>query len=244
MSKFNDADDPQRRKLIQALSLGVFSSTIPLSNTHAWNLFGNTPKKLPQGKSIYRLEGDVSVNGNQANLNSMIKPGDKIVTGEDSEVIFAVGGHSMILRSDTELILEGQQDNSDSWFINGLRLITGKILSVSRNTPMQLKTSPATIGIRGTGWYAEADPEKTYFCTCYGTTDISANKDNEKLTVSAKHHDQPIYILGENEKGKSIRKAPFINHTDQELMLIETLVGRTPPFVFPKDDYSGPRRDY
>ena len=44
--------------------------------------------------------------------------------------------------------------------------------------------------------------------------------------------------------GKKIRNAPFINHTDQELMLIETLVGRTPPFVFPKSDYSGPRRNY
>ena len=36
----------------------------------------------------------------------------------------------------------------------------------------------------------------------------------------------------------------FINHTDQELMLIETLVGRTPPFVFPMDIYNAPRRDY
>jgi len=27
-------------------------------------------------------------------------------------------------------------------------------------------------------------------------------------------------------------------------MLIETLVGRTPPFVFPKDDYKAPRRQY
>ena len=28
------------------------------------------------------------------------------------------------------------------------------------------------------------------------------------------------------------------------LMLIETLVGRPPPFVFPQSDYSGPRRSY
>jgi len=27
-------------------------------------------------------------------------------------------------------------------------------------------------------------------------------------------------------------------------MLVETLVGRKPPFIFPKDDYGGPRRDY
>jgi hypothetical protein len=35
-----------------------------------------------------------------------------------------------------------------------------------------------------------------------------------------------------------------MNHTDQELMLIETLVGRTTPFVFSGTQYSAPRREY
>ena len=51
-------------------------------------------------------------------------------------------------------------------------------------------------------------------------------------------------MLANEPKGRNIRNAPFINHTDQELMLIETLVGREPPFVFPKSDYQGPRRNY
>jgi hypothetical protein len=101
------------------------------------------------------------------------------------------------------------------------------------------------MGIRGTGWYAESDPDQTYFCTCYGTTDVSASNDpDSRETVVSRHHDKPLYILADAERGKSIRDAPFKNHTDQELMLIEALVGRTPPFTFPKDDYSGPRRDY
>jgi hypothetical protein len=58
------------------------------------------------------------------------------------------------------------------------------------------------------------------------------------------HHDKPLYILANQPKGQNIRAAGFINHTDQELMLIEALVGRTPPFVFPKSDYTGPRRNY
>jgi hypothetical protein len=62
--------------------------------------------------------------------------------------------------------------------------------------------------------------------------------------VTSKHHDEPVYILAKPKDGKTIRKAPFINHTDQELMLIETLVGRSPPFVFPSEDYGGPRKDY
>ena len=125
-------------------------------------------------------------------------------------------------------------------------MTTDALLSVfPRGTPMQLKTKTATVGIRGTGVELEADPEQTYFCTCYGVADVTANDDPEsKDTVVAQHHDRPLYILSGQSKGRNIRKAGFVNHTDQELMLIETLVGRKPPFVFPKDDYTGPRRDY
>ena len=56
--------------------------------------------------------------------------------------------------------------------------------------------------------------------------DVGANNDPEsKETVAATHHDRPLYILGNEQAGKNIRNAPFINHTDQELQLIETLVG-------------------
>jgi len=58
----------------------------------------------------------------------------------------------------------------------------------------------------------------------------------------SRHHNRPLYILTGEQPGQNIRLAPFIDHTDQELMLIEALVGRTPPFVFPKDEYNRPRR--
>ena len=57
-------------------------------------------------------------------------------------------------------------------------------------------------------------------------------------------YDKPLYILTGAPAGENIRAAPFINHTDQELMLIETLVGRRTPFVFPGGQYQGPRRGY
>ena len=89
----------------------------------------------------------------------------------------------------------------------------------------------------------ESDPQQTYFCTCYGTADIaSADDPTSRETVVSQHHDRPLYILTGEQPGRNIRAAPFIDHTDQELMLIETLVGRTPPFVFPRDDYQQPRR--
>ncbi|MCB2000511.1 MAG: hypothetical protein KDH91_08935, partial [Rhodoferax sp.] len=97
----------------------------------------------------------------------------------------------------------------------------------------------------GTGFYIEADPERTYFCTCYGVTDVEANSDPQsRETVAASRHDRPLYIVADGGAGNNIRNAPFINHTDQELSLIETLVGRKTPFVFSGPTYTGPRRTY
>ena len=245
MNAFDKVDDPRRRILVRALTAGLISGGFPVGTALAQNVFGSKPAKLPPGQSIYRIAGTASVNGTTATLQTVVRAGDTIETAKDSEIVFVVDGHSMILRSQSRLAIESGRNDVASMLISGLRLLTGKLLSVSRNSRMTVTTPTATIGIRGMGWYAESDPERTYFCTCYGTTDIAAIKDpasNE--TVVSKHHDRPLYILGKGGMGNQIRTAPFINHTDQELMLIETLVGRTPPFVFPKDDYTGPRRDY
>lgn len=244
MSRFDEVDDPRRRLLIQALSAGVFYAALNGKEALASGIFGSVPGKLPPGQSIYRLKGTVTVNGKEANMSTVIRPNDTVETHKNSEVVFVVGGNSMILRENSHLTMEGKEEES-SFLIQGLRLLTGKLLSVSRSQGTQIRTATATIGIRGTGYYIESDPEKTYFCTCYGLTDVEATNDpTSSDTVAAKHHDKPLYILAGEGAGKNIRRAPFINHTDQELMLIETLVGRTPPFIFAGDEYSSPRRDY
>lgn len=245
MNRFDTVDDPRRRLLIEALSAGLISAGLPGGKALAQGVFGSRPAKLPPGQSIYRIAGTALVNGTAATLQTPVRPGDTVETGKDSEIVFVVGSHSMILRGESRLVIESEKKEAASLLISGLRLLTGKLLSVSRGSQMRVTTTTATIGIRGTGWYAESDPEQTYFCTCYGTTDVTASNDPEsKETVVSYHHDRPLYILGKAATGRGIRNAPFINHTDQELMLIETLVGRTPPFVFPKGDYTGPRRDY
>jgi len=245
MQGFEEAEDPRRRWLIQGLTAGIFCSTLSPSAAFAQNLLGSKPSQLPPGRSIYRLSGKVTINGKDATLDTFINPTDSIVTGPNSEIVFVVGGNAMILRADSRLDLAGEKKENGSLLISGLRLLSGKILSVSRNQPTTLRTPTATIGIRGTGWYMEADPELTYFCTCYGVTDIAASSDPSSTeTVAAAHHDKPVYITADGQTGKNIRPAGFKNHTDQELMLIETLVGRTTPFVFPGNSYDGPRRSY
>lgn len=245
MKNIDEADDPRRRVLIQALTAGAFAASLPEVNAQGFSIFGSKPAKLPPKQSIYRIAGQVTINDQPATLDTPVKPGDTVQTGKSGEIIFVVNSNSMILRGSSKLTIETEKASDPSPIISGLRLLTGALLSVSRNTPMRVRTPNATVGIRGTGFYMESEPDRTYFCTCYGVTEVASNADVEsKETIMAKQHDRPIYILSNEGKGKNIRNAPFINHTDQELALIETLVGREPAFVFSKDAYTAPRRTY
>jgi len=239
-----ETEDPRRRLLVRALAAGLFSAGLLPARTFAQSILGGRPAKLSQGQSIYRLSGDVMVNGNPATLQTRIGPADTIQTGKDAEIVYVVGESAFILRGESRVTLESP--GAGSLVLSGFRIVTGALLSVfPRGRQLRLATQTATIGIRGTGVYAEAELNQTYFCTCYGTADVTATNDAQsKETVEATHHDRPLYILGDEKPGRGIREAPFINHTDQELTLIEALVGRTPPFIFPKDDYTGPRREY
>ncbi len=245
MRRSDDIDDPRRQLLIRALGAGLLGLSVPAAEAITFGIFGSRPKKLPEGQSIYGLSGQVTVNDKEATLSTPIKPGDTVQTAQNSEIVFVVNTHSMILRGDSKLLVEKPAAAQDSLVISGLRMLSGKLLSVSRNSAMQITSSTATIGIRGTGFYLEADPERTYFCTCYGATEVQATDDaTSRESIAAKHHDRPVYIVKDGGAGNNIRNAPFVNHTDQELALIETLVGRRTPFVFSNDVYTGPRRTY
>lgn len=219
-----------RRQLLQAISAGLL-----------WTLIPGGAAALAQNaetKSVYRLRGRAWVNGKPVNMDTLIRPNDIVKTGPNSELVFVVGDHAMLLRGRSHLVIEPKQDDSiGSLLIGGLRLFAGKLLSVSRNKGMRINTPSATIGIRGTGVYLEAGPERTYFCTCYGEVEVQAvNDPDSRQTIVSAHHDKPLYIYGKGRLGQSVNPVEptsMLNHTDEELIMAEALVGRVPPFSAP-----------
>lgn len=223
-------DDPRRDFLLRALGAGLLAAAPPLRA----GLLGRVPRQLPPGQSIYSLQGDVKVNGVAAEASTRIRASDRVSTGAGAQAIFVVGQEAFLLRENSSLELQGE-----NWLVGGLRLASGALLSVFGRGRYQVAVPTATIGIRGTGLYLEADTESAYICTCYGITDIAAASDaDSRVTVESRHHDAAKRVTADGR----ILPAPFVNHSDEELMLIETLVGRTPPFALFDDSYGGPRR--
>jgi hypothetical protein len=231
-------EDPRREFLINALGLGIIAGVNTTGLFQASHALGKVPPKLPAGRSIYKLKGLVKVDGKIADIDTVIGPNSVVKTGSNSHVIFVVASDAFILRSNSQLEMGGS-----GLLVEGMRIITGKILSVfgKRENTHSITTATATIGIRGTGIYVESDPELSYVCTCYGRTLISANVNpNVTQDILAERHDQPVYVLPRGSDKNLILPAPIINHTDTELALIEELVGRTTPYSVSKDGYKNP----
>ncbi|MBL7004223.1 MAG: hypothetical protein ISR69_09380 [Gammaproteobacteria bacterium] len=238
--QLSDFDEKRRQLLVAALTAGVFSLNPMLANAGWW---GFTPRKLEKKESIFALEGDVKVNGNKATKNTRIDADALVETGSNSNVVFAVGSDSFIVRSNSQMQLEGS-----NFLLDSLRLVSGKVLSVfgqRSSRQLTMSTTIATIGIRGTGVYMETNEDVSYLCTCYGKTDISSNEDpSDRISLETTHHDEPKYITKAARKNGRIIPAPFKNHTDLELKMLETLVGREVPFGLQGNLYGGARRDY
>ena len=239
----NDDIDPRRRALLLlALESGLLGAGASLLAPTPANaaIFGSVPRRLPANQSIFEIEGDVRVNRKPADASTLISPGDTVETGARSRIIFVDRDNAHILRENSSIQLP-----DESGIANVLRVVTGALLSVFGRRKRSIATSVATIGIRGTGVYIEADPEEAYICTCFGTADlIPQGLAAPEETVVSEHHDAPRVATLSGVGGKRIRKAPFINHSDIEVALIEELVGRVPPFAFTLDQFDSPITTY
>jgi hypothetical protein len=226
-------DERRRALLIQALSLGA------TLGSGGWLLRAlATPAS---DRPVYRLQGEVLVNGKRIDDDARIGPGDTIRTGSNSLLVTRVGEHGFLVRENSTLELAGTAT------IRSLRLLGGKVLSLfapqARGEPIQFRTVTATIGIRGTAVYAEAYPDRTYLCTCYGETTLASVTDPKATEdIRSRHHDAPRWIVAEPEKGRYILPAPVINHGDEELEMLEAMLGRGSPYG--REDYERPRREY
>ena len=185
--------------------------------------------EVPLKTGLQKIKGEVIINHRPAVEGQLIKPGDSIVTGRNSEAIYVVGRDAYLQRELTTVNFGAEA------LQNLLRVVSGKILSVFGKGAKTIQTSTATIGIRGTGCYIEDEgtgaKARTYFCLCYGSVDLTpkaAPQEAESYTTT--HHDTPMYIHNDMTMVKMMVPAEVINHTDEELTLLEGLVGRVTPF--------------
>ena len=187
---------------------------------------------VPPVAGINSLTGTAQVNGVAAKVGTPVKPGDRVTTGPNSFAVVVVGKDAYLLRDNSTIVLEESKTTRGT--LDTVLILTGKVLSVLAKRPtdqrVQYRTNNATIGIRGTGFYIEIHDGRTYFCLCYGEAAIDGKGMAEPKIVKTTHHESPLWL---DDRGGTMKaeKGPFMNHTDDELIMLEKLTGREPPFV-------------
>ena len=160
-----------------------------------------------------------------ANVGTAIQPGDRVTVAHGGSLSFTVGDDAYTLRGGTTMQLEPE----GNLLVRGLRLLSGAVLGVFGSGEKTIRTRTATIGIRGTGLYLDTAPGKTYFCTCYGETELRVQGMQSKI-LTAEHHNAIMIDTPESGENEIHNMAGFEYHTDDELRAAEALQNRTVPF--------------
>ena len=163
---------------------------------------------------VARVRGAALINGTPSKSGATVKAGDTIVTGPRSDIVFVVGRDAMLVRENSNVTLAK----------DGFRLVTGAVLGVfAPRQRKELQTNTATIGIRGTAVYLEAERTRTYACTCFGETVLGPIDGGNAETVRPAQRHEPRYIYARGAP-RMVAPAPMINHTEAELDLLQKLL--------------------
>ena len=186
---------------------------------------------VPVVNGINSLSGSVTVNGSPAKAGTPLKAGDKVSTANASTAVLVLGKDGFLLRDSTTVTF--QESKTKPGLVKSVLVTTGKILAVfAKRTDggLTVGVPHATVGIRGTGCYLEIHEGRSYFCLCYGEAGVDGVGMAQTKIIKTTHHESPVWL---DDRGgvMKIEKAGFVNHNDDELIMLEKLHGRAPPFV-------------
>lgn len=216
-----DATSPYRRELLKTLAVSGLA--------HSCGMLGIVQQALAADlldvrQGMISTSGEVTVNGNRARKGSAVEPGHTVKTEKGAEAIYVVGSNAFLQR-ESSVVHFGTDALAEF-----MRVVTGRVLSVFGSGRKSIQVPNATLGIRGTACHIGVESERTYFCLCYGEVEVMLHTPGAKpMDIKSLHHDEPIYIPA--HKNENIQPAKMLDHTDDELKLLEALVGRIPPFM-------------
>ena len=219
-------DEDRRALLLRGIAAGALASA---------GLLGagvSVAQTARFAQGFRRVEGKIQVNGLPVQVGTRVRAGGVVTTGADGLGTLVIGDDAFLIRENAETRFPGVAAG-----VRVFTVIAGMMLSVFGPGPKRLDTPFATIGIRGSGAFIDSRADLTYACICYGYAELqSTEAPQARETVQTVHHESPRFIHGAGA-ARVIEPAPVLDHTDEELILLESLVGRVPPFGSTPGEY-------
>lgn len=213
-----------RRHLLKSLAAGALAG-LGIHGLVRQALAAGSGPQRKQG--IFRLEGEATFNGRKQKVGDVLSLPLTVITGAKTMLVFVLGADAYLVRSNSHLILDGDDVKAPSR-VGTIKLLAGKLLSVFEKGERRLITPTAIAGIRGTGIYLESEAQRSYVCLCYGSARLGPLAAPQlQETFSTTHHESPRWVYADR-----MEPAKVANHDDEELILLESLTGRLPPFYY------------
>lgn len=181
------------------------------------------PAHAQGAQGIRNVDKNVLIGDRAASPGMAVNPGDTVATAAASSTSFVVGSDAFLLRENTRLEF-GQGPH-----VSACKFPQGGVLCATA-AERTFVTRALTVTVTEGACCIEAEPERTYFCLCYGSAVLQlAAAPDRRDGILAIRHDRPVYISAAG--GDDVMTtAPFHHHTDEELRMLEGLVGRKPGF--------------
>ena len=149
-----------------------------------------------------------------------------------AQTIFAIGDDAFL----TDANFEAEIELDDAGVLSKLKVLSGQTLAALKprtNRTTDLLLPNATGSIRGTGFYVNVDVSAPhdYICCCYGHIAFQDATSGGPQQLKNSYHNATAI----NQSGDFVTPAfdyPY-GHYDDELVLLEKAVGRTPHWSLP-----------
>jgi hypothetical protein len=180
---------------------------------------GKSSTTMDIAGEIQYFEGNVTVNGIQAEIGLEVMDGDVILTGPDSFVELKFGEYRVLNAEENSRLVLDAADKTFKLDIGAIAVLQSKARWFSRRKPWLVQTPTMVAAVRGTVYYTKVEsPESVYFCLCNGKIHLEDADAGGVLNLEAAHHNAVRFIR--TDDGVVYQNAPMLYHTDE---VIESL---------------------
>lgn len=138
------------------------------------------------GAKVSFVKGDVSVNGKAASIGQNVSQGSRVKTGKKGHAVVELGtGREIKLDPSTSIRVARVTSKKKPITINLDRGgMIAKIKKGRKGKGFVIRTKSATMGVRGTHFYAAVAKKKdVWMCVNEGSVEIKDNKSGQKVVV-------------------------------------------------------------
>ena len=177
------------------------------------------------------VDGDVTINGADADFGQVVGFGDWVQTGPDSsiEIVFDRANIFRLGENTVATIEIGTARQTVDLKFGSFAAVFNRLRTLTGNGTFDVTTPTVVGGVRGTSFFVRVlDRETTYVCTCNGTLELQADGSTDSFLESAVRHS--AYLFREVDGAVIRESAAESYHSTEDLNEVAEVIGVTIPW--------------